>query len=342
MRQEGCIHAALTTKPEREMTSKRTFLKLSLGALAGHWVPARAHDFSSKPITLVVPFAAGGATDVTARRLAEEMSKALGASVIVENKPGAGSFIAATHVTRAARDGHTLLFAGSATTSMNPHIFRNLPYKVSDLAPVSTVSKQAFVLNGSLSTPATNVQELIAYARSKPEGLTIGTVGTGTGSHILAEWIARALDIKAVFVPYKGTSQSTIDLISGRIDTQIDGISTATTMHKAGKTRLLASMGTERSILPEGVQTFTEAGYPELVAYANFALLAPRGTPKDVIETLHAAVVAATKTPSFAEPLLANGEIPDPSESPEQYAEVLRREYERWGEIIRPMNLQLD
>lgn len=321
--------------------SRRAVLVSSL-ALAAAGARAQTADFPSKPITLVVPFAPGGSTDVTARRVAEEMQKTLRTSVVIENKPGAGSFVATSHVVKSAKDGYTLLFAGPGILSLNPHIFRNLPYKVTDLVPVSTVSKQAFVINGSPAIPVRTVAELVAFAKSKPDGLSIGTVGTGTTSHILAEWIARTLGIKAIFVPYKGTSQSTIDLISGRIDVQIDGISTAVAMHTAGKTRIVASMGAERSIIPDGVQTFVEAGYPQLVAYANFAVMAPAGTPDPVVRKLHAAIVAAVGVPALAEKLRANGELPDPSASPEDFAALVRSEFKRWGDIVKPMNLSLD
>lgn len=325
-----------------KMNSKRTLLILALLHAGVACLPARAQEFPSKPITLVVPFAPGGATDVTARRVAEEMQKTLRTPVVIENKPGAGSFVAATQVTKAPKDGYMLLFAGPGVMALNPHIYKNMPYKVSDLAPVSTVSKQAFVVNGSPALPVKTVAELIAYAKQKPEGLSIGTVGTGTTSHIIAEWIARTLGIKAVFVPYKGTSQSTLDLISGRIDVQIDGISTAVTMHNAGKTRIVASMGMERSIIPDGVQTFVEAGYPQLVAYANFAVMAPAGTPDAVIRKLHAAIVAAVAVPGLVEKLKANGELPDPSGSPEEFVALVKSDSKRWAEIVGPMKLSLD
>jgi tripartite-type tricarboxylate transporter receptor subunit TctC len=320
---------------------RRAVLVSSL-ALAAAGARAQTADFPTKPITFVVPFAPGGSTDVTARRVAEEMQKTLRTSVVIENKPGAGSFVATSHVVKSAKDGYTLLFAGPGILSLNPHIFRNLPYKVTDLVPVSTVSKQAFVINGSPAIPVRTVAELVAFAKTKPDGLSIGTVGTGTTSHILAEWIARTLGIKAIFVPYKGTSQSTIDLISGRIDVQIDGISTAVAMHTTGKTRIVASMGAERSIIPDGVQTFVEAGYPQLVAYANFAVMAPAGTPDPVVRKLHAAIVAAVGVPALAEKLRANGELPDPSASPEDFAALVRSEFKRWGDIVKPMNLSLD
>ena len=143
-------------------------------------------------------------------------------------------------------------------------------------------------------------------------------------------------------MPYKGTSQSTLDLISGRIDVQIDGISTAVTMHNAGKTRIVASMGMERSIIPDGVQTFVEAGYPQLVAYANFAVMAPAGTPDAVIRKLHAAIVAAVAVPGLVEKLKANGELPDPSGSPEEFVALVKSDSKRWAEIVGPMKLSLD
>ena len=305
-------------------------------------MPTHAQDFPSKPITLVVPFAPGGATDVSARRVAEEMQKTLRTSVVVENKPGAGSIVATHYVAKAPKDGYLLFFGGPAVVALNPHIYKNLPYKASDLAPISSVTKQAFVLNGSPSLPVKTVAELVAYAKQKPDGLSVGTVGTGTASHIVAELIVRSLGIKAVFVPYKGTSQSTLDLISGRIDLQIDGISTAVPLHIAGKTRIMASMGAERSIIPDGVQTFVEAGYPQLVAYANFAVMAPAGTPEPVIRKLHAAILAAVAVPSLAEKWKASGELPDPSASPEEFAAAVRADTKRWGDIVKPMNLSLD
>jgi tripartite-type tricarboxylate transporter receptor subunit TctC len=326
------------------MNARRALLSLAICiTTSGLTLPqASAQDMSAKPVTLVVPFAAGGSTDVTARRLAEEMARTLGTNVLVENKPGAGGFIAATHVLKSPRDGHTLLFGGAGTTSVNPHVFRNLPYKVSDLIPISTVSKQAFVLNGSATLPVKNIADLIAYAKSKPEGVTIGTVGNGTTSHILAEWIARTLGIKAVFVHYKGTSQSTPDLIGGRIDAQIDGLTTALAMHNAGKTRILASMGTERFMLPAEVPTFREAGYPELFAYAMPAVLAPAGVPDPVIAKLHASIAGAMQNAAYVEKVRAAGEIPEVSASPAAFTEWLRGEYDRWGAIIKPMNLALD
>jgi len=322
--------------------TKRTLLKLAAGTLATICLPLHAQEYPSRPITLVVPFAIGGATDITARRFGDGLSKELGTPVVIENKPGAGSFAAVSHVIRSAKDGYTLLFAGTGTISLNPLIYKSMPYDPADLLPVSTVSKQAFALNANVDLPVKSVNEFVDYVRSRPDGVEIGTVGTGTTSHILAEWIARTLDVKMNAVPYKGTSASTIDLMSGRIAVQIDGITTARTMHDSGKTRILAAMGEEQSPLPQGVPNFKDVGYPDLLAYAEFGLIAPTGTPDAVVRKLYAATVKVVAMPEFRQPLLSNGEIPVASESPEAYAAQARSDIERWKRIVAPMNLQFN
>lgn len=302
-----------------------------------------AQEYPSRPISIVVPYSAGGSTDVSARTLAAEMSRTLGVSVLVENKPGAGGFIAATQVAKAAKDGYTLLFANGTITATNPSLYRNLPYKVSDLAAISAVSKQAYVLNGNAAIPVTTVAEMIAWAKSRPEGVTIGCVGTGTQTHIVAEWLGRALGIKVTPVQYKGTAQSSIDLVGGRLDFTLDGFSTSVPLHNAGKLRIVASLGQERpAITPSGVQTFDEAGYPAIFSYAEVGLMAPAGTPVAAIRKLHAAAVAALRTPAIIEAMQARGELPTPSASPEEYAAFIRSETARWAAIIKPMNLQMD
>lgn len=326
----------LTTK-----TSRRTWL-LAAAACAATVLPAQAQDFPSRPISLVVPFAAGGATDVTARRLAEGMAAVLGTPVVIDNKPSAGAFVAAMQVTSAPKDGYMLLFAGTNSMSLNPLVYRKLPYRTEDLVPVSTVSRQAFTVNANLGVPAGSVAEFVAYAKSKPEGVAFGTVGVGTTSHILAEWIGQSLGIKIRAVPYKGTSQSTVDLVGGRIDVQIDGMSTGVSMHNTGKTRLLAAMGRERSILPQGVGNFAEAGYPDLVSYAEFGIMAPRGLPDAVLQKIHGAIAKVAQQPEFAARLAATGEIAVASGSPAEYAARIDSEKARWTPVVQRLNLQLD
>jgi tripartite-type tricarboxylate transporter receptor subunit TctC len=333
-------------EPHMQSSGRRSFViqAMAMANSFGLIRSARAQGqmLSAKPVTIVVPYAAGGPTDVTARRLAEAMGPLLQTPVVVENKPGAATNIAAAYVARAPKDGHTLLLAPGTMTSVNPYIYRSLNYRPDDFAPISLVSRQAFVLSASQAVPARSLTEFVTYARSRPSGLSFGHVGAGSVTHIVGEWIGRELGIHLVGVPYKGSSQSTVDLVGGRLDTQVEGISSAVPMHLNRKTHILVSMGQERSILPPGVQTFQEAGFPALVAYAYFGLMAPTGTPDAMVRRLHAATVQALSTPQLRDRLLAAGETPSPSATVEAYAEHLQREYERWGRIVKPMNIQLE
>jgi tripartite-type tricarboxylate transporter receptor subunit TctC len=317
-------------------------MRVAVVALCVCMTAVHADTYPSKPITIIVPYAAGGATDATARRIAEALSRSMSASVIVDNRPGAATTLAAAYVARAPKDGYTLLMAPGTTTSVNPYIYRHLSYKSEDFAAISLVSKQAFALTATQSLPAKSIAEFVAYAQAKTEGITYGTTGTGSLTNIIGEWIGRTIGIKVTEVPYKGTSPSTIDLIGGRIDTQVEGITNAIPMHVSGKTRIIGVMSETRLPLVPDVPTFREAGYPNLVAYTYFGLLAPAGTPADVINKLHAAVVAAVAAPDFASKLAAGGEVAVSSASPKQYASFLHDEYERWGVIVKPLNLKLD
>lgn len=303
---------------------------------------SQAQNYPSKPITIVVPFSAGGATDVTARRFAEVFAKEIGTPVVVENKPSAGSIIATRTVASAPKDGYTLLFAGTSPLSLNPLIYRTLPYEPADLMPISRVSRQAFTISMNPALPAKTVADFVAHAKNQPDGIHFGTVGVGSVSHLLAEFVGQRLGIKINTIPYKGTAQSSVDLMSGRIDLQIDAMSTGVTMHNSGKTRLLAAMGKERSILPAGVPNLMDVGYPDLVAYADFGVMAPKGTPDAVLAKIHSAVVSAVAAPEFAKKLAENGELATASASPAEFLQHIHAEQVRWTPIVKSLNLQLD
>ena len=333
------LQRAPSSKGPRSPLRRQLLAASALGAATGRlW----AQDYPSRPITFTVPFAAGGTADVTARRLAEALGKVLNVSVVVENKPSAGAFIATSYVARAPKDGYNLLFSTNNALALNPFIYKSLPYKPQDLTPVSLVSRQAFALSGSVHAPFRTLAEFVRWAKAQPNGVQMGTTGIGTTTHILGEWIAQEIGFKLNVVPYKGVSQSTIDLIAGRIPIQMDGISTAAKLHQAGKTRVIAAMGEDRAGLPEGASNFREGGYPELVAYADFGLLAPTGTPSPIIDRLHRAVVTAVNQAEFRDSLAAGGETASASASPRDYAERIAKERARWERIVKPMNLQLD
>ena len=322
--------------------TRRRVLAAGVAGLAASALPAWAQAFPTKPITVIVPYSAGGPTDVSARLLAEEMSRTLGVQLIIENKPSAGGMVAAQAVAKAPKDGYTLLLSVGTIVVTNPTIYRNLPYKVSDLTPIAQYAKWPYVISGAPSLPVKNVADLIAYAKTKPEGLSFATVGNGTQSHIIAEWIARRLGVKVQLIPYKGVSAAMTDLATGRGDLLSDGISTGGANHKSGKSRIIASMGNERNMLPEGVQTFVEAGYADLYAYSEFGLMAPAGTPDAVVRKIYDAMAGALNSPGVQEKMRLRGEVPALSGSPQAYGEHIQRETVRWAELIRPLNLKLE
>lgn len=306
---------------------------------AGH---AQAQAFPARPIVIVVPYAAGGPTDITARRLAEAMAKSMSATVIVENRPGAATTVAAAYVAKAPKDGYTLLMAPGTTTSINPYLYSKLSYKLEDFAPVSQVSRQGFAITTSPTQPMRNLQELVSWAKAKGTPVTYGTTGTGSMTHILGEWVGRTLGVPVTEIPYKGTAQVLPDLISGRIDLSVDGFASAVPYYTSGKVKVLGVMTEERAAKMPDVETTREAGHPVLVAYTNFGLLAPAGTPADIVEKLHRGVVAGASSPEFIAALTAGGEQVRTSASPQQFAEFLRAEYAHWGPIVKPLNLKLD
>lgn len=325
-------------------TSRRLCLSLTtaLCCTVGFADVAPAQDFPTRPITIVVPYAAGGATDITARRFAEGLGRRLSTTVVVDNKPGAATAIGAAYVARAAKDGYTLLFAPGTTTSVNPHLYGKLTYQLSDFTPISMVSRQTFVLSVGAGHPAKTFRELMAYGKGKPDGLTYGTTGTGSMTNIIGEWVGKTTGLKLVEVPYKGTSPATVDVISGRVDMQFEGITSTVSMSGSGKMRPLVIMADKPSPMLPGVPTFRDEGYPDLVAFTNFGLLAPKGTPGAVIDKLYAATVATVAAPEFIDSLTASGEAAVSSPSPRQFASFLNEEFEHWGRIIKPMNIKLD
>ncbi|ARU04288.1 hypothetical protein CCO03_05990 [Comamonas serinivorans] len=327
--------------------ARQTATTLGLAvALTGISLPAVAQggaaSFPAKPITLVVPYAAGGPTDVTARRLAELMGKAFNATVLVENRTGAATIVAAEYVARAPKDGYTLLFAPGTTTSMNPHLYKKLNYRMEDFAPITLVSRQPFVLTAGPVTRVTDFAGFNRYAKAKTEGVSFGTTGVGSFTHILGDWMGKVLAWNMQNVPYKGSAASVADLVGGRLDSQVEAIASGLQLDKGGKAHVVAVMDTKRSPILPKVPTFAELGHPELVAYVTFGLLAPAGTPDAVLDKLYQAAVQATRDKQFVAQMADVGEEPAPSASRQAYGQWLRDENVRWGKLIAPLGIQLD
>lgn len=309
---------------------KRAFLGLALGAMAA---TAAAQSYPSKPVTLVIPFPAGGVTDVVGRAVASRLSAELGQNVIVDNRPGASGVLGSSTAARAAPDGYTLLLGNISTLSTNAATFEKLPYDpVASFAPVSMLAQQPLVIGVHASVPARSVAELVRLAKAKPGALTFGTAGS---SIQLAVELFNAMNgIEMLHVPYKGSAPAITDLIGGQVNLLFDPISTLYPQVKEGRVIALAVTTAERSPVAPELPTVMESGLPEYDVSSWQALVVPAGTPAPIIARLHEAVTRVLAQPEIGEQLGKLGARPWAS-TPEAAAEFIRSEVERWRKVAR-------
>ena len=294
-----------------------------------------------KPIRLVIPFPAGGATDIIGRSLALKLSASLGQQVVVDNKPGAGGVIGSDIVAKAAPDGYTLVLATSSTHSIGPALNARMPYDaMRDFLPVVNVANAPSVLVVGASFPAQTVGELVSLMRQHPGRYNFGSSGIGTYPHLTAEMFKwRAGNLFAVHIPYRGTGLVITDLVGGQIAFLMDSVVSAQTHIRDGKVRPLAVSGRQRSGSLPNVPTFAEAGISGMDISNWFGILAPAGTPADVLQRLNRDVNAAVKSPDLIERLQRVGAEPAGG-TPEQLRETLRAEYESWKALITRLGLK--
>ena len=323
------------------MFTRRQLLQSAAGASALASGYARAQAFPAKPITLVVPYAAGGPTDISSRVLAERMQAALGARVIVENRPGASTIVGAQHVAGAAPDGHTLLMVTTTTLCTNPHLYKKLPYKVEDFTPIGMAVKVPLGFAVPQALPASNIAEFRRYALAQAGKLNYGSAGTGANSQLVNALMNQALGIQMTEVPYKGTGPALVDLAGGRVEGLVDAIATLVPLHREGRIKILANFDDVRSPVAPDVPTFIEAGYPSLVAFTWFAMVAPARVPEPVVAKLHAALMMAVTASETQRKLAEMGFIAQGSTSRE-LSDYIGSEYKRWGSLIQKMGLTLD
>ena len=290
----------------------------------------------ARPFTIVVPFPPGGSTDVTARILAERMAGPLGAAVQVENRPGAATVIGAEFVARAAPDGHTVLIASGSTLTINPHIVRNIPYRVEDFAPVTLISTLPFAIVARPDGPAT-LEALMARARAAPNTITYGTNGPSSFNNIAMLLVNEAFGVRMQDVTYRGDAAQVADFLGGRLDLLVVGGSTGLAHHRAGTGRILAWTGDRRMPGNQEVPLVADQR-PGVVAQTWFGLLVPARTPPAMVQRLNTAAVQAIRTEDFRTRLLAEGIFAIGS-SAEEFATFLRAESERWGALLRGMDI---
>ncbi len=293
-----------------------------------------ADVYPSKPIKIVVPFAPGGAADTTARMMSEPLSRQLGQTVIVENKPGGGATIGASYVVNAPADGYTILYTTPGPQITNPYLMAKLPYDPNkDLVPVSRVSWFPNVLLVTPSLPVNSVAELIAYAKKNPGKVNFGSAGIGASSHLAGELFKTMANIDITHVPYKGSGQVLQDLIGGNVQMSIDSLSVYLPSIKAGSVRALGVAMPQRSPqLPEVPAIDDELKGFDATA-VNY-LTVPAGTPKAVIDRLNKAVVNVLADPALQERMFAMGMVPKSSSS-EEMAKEVRAEQAKWQKVIQ-------
>ncbi len=290
--------------------------------------------FPHRAIRLIVPSLPGGGTDITARLIAPKMSEVLGQQVVVENRAGAASMIGSEAVARAAPDGHTLLM-GIATLTINPHIQRKMPFDVvKDLTPVSQAVILPNVLITHPSVPAKTVKELIAFARAHPDQLNYASAGVGSNIHLTMALFLNMAKIKIVHVPYKGSGGAMVDLLSGQVTTMTTTTLSAMPFVRSNRLRALGVTAAKRSVALPNVPTIAEAALPGYEAVQWYGVLAPAGTPRDVVGKLHAAVVRALQEAPVRERLLVDGAEPV-GNTPDEFAAIIRNDLVKWGKVIK-------
>ena len=321
-------------------TAEIAFWMLLATALLGATAAPAADPYPTKPIKVIVPYVAGGPTDVYARMLSKSLSDSLGTPVIVENKGGAATIIGAEAAARSPNDGYTLMFSVLTTVSSNPLLYKKLPYKVEDFAPIAEVARSTFVLAMSPTLPVNTAQEFVTYVKANPGKVAMGSLGIGTGPYIVGKTLARVAGLDMIEVSYKGSAAAMTDLLGGSIGVFFDGLSSALPQYKAGKIKVLAVASPKRNPTMPDVPTFTELGFRDLEISAYWAFFAPAGTPKDILAKLAAAATTAANDDSFKNHLLSEGVTVETS-TPEGLTDLIKRDTEAWQRAITPLNMPL-
>jgi tripartite-type tricarboxylate transporter receptor subunit TctC len=319
----------------------RRFAALSAAlAFLGLAGAARAQDYPSRTVKIVVAFPAGGPTDFVARVLADKLKGALGQSVIIENKPGANAAIGAESVAKSDPDGYTLFFTTAGAVVINPHMRANLPYDpVKDFAPITLVVNTMEVLVVKSDTPMKSANDLVALAKSRPDGIAMASTGVGSPPHLALELFKGSTGANVLHVPYRGAAPAVTDVVGGQVHAMFADLPVLMPQIRGGTLRPIG-VGSKRraSVLPD-VPTLDEQGIKDVYADNWYALFAPAKTPAPVIARLNAAVNAVLKDPETAKKLIEAGADPAAG-TPEELAAFLKSELERWGKVVREKNIK--
>jgi len=324
--------------PPRRQVPRRTLLALLAFAAV---TTAVADDYPAHPIRVIVPFSPGGAVDGPMRLIAQQLSKRLGQSVFVENKPGAGATIGSEVVAKAPADGYTLLLA-SQTNAISATLYPRLSFDpIEDFAPISLIGREPGVVVVNPALPVKTLQELIAYVKARRGQIDYASSGNGSGQHLFTALLCSMTGMKANHIPYRGSGQATTDLIGGQVSLSIPGMAGMLGHIKAGKLRALAVTGVKRAPQLPDVPTVAEAGVPGYAAYVWMGLLAPKNTPQAIVDKLHQAVVQVLAEDEVKR-YMAQASIESVGSTPAEFGAFFRAEKEQWAKVIRETGAKID
>jgi len=322
-----------------QVTSRFIFVLFALAAVAPG---LQAQQFPSKPIVVISPFATGGTSDFVGRVVAQKIMENTGWKIVIETKPGADGQIGSDFVAKSAPDGYTLVLGPSSTHAIQPSVFKKLPYDVlRDFTGITMLGATANVIAVNPAVPATNVKELIAYAKANPGKLNFSSPGTGTSVHISGEMFKDAAGIDMLHVPFKGSGPSMTAVLGGEVQVLVENISAAVPNIKAGRLRAIAVTSMTRSSPLPDVPTLNEAGLPGFEVLAWFSMFAPAATPKDVIQRLNVEFVKALRDPKVAEQMLSRGLEPRPM-TPDEFNAIWRKDVEKYAAIVKKAKITVD
>ncbi|MBF5003011.1 tripartite tricarboxylate transporter substrate binding protein [Diaphorobacter sp. NR2-3-3-1] len=333
---------ALRNTPRRTVLSTMATLTMASCALALPFAATANDNFPNKPITIVVPFSAGGTTDILARVIAQDLGKQLGQSVVVDNRAGAGGNIGGALAARAPADGYTLFMGTVGTHAINEALYKKMPFNPGkDFQPLSRVANVPNLLVANPNQPFRTVPELIAYAKAHPGQVNFGSSGSGSSIHLSGELFKMMAKVDMVHVPYKGSAPAVTDLLGNQIAIMFDNMPSAISHVRAGKLRPIAVTTPKRSPELPDVPTIAEAGVPGYEATSWFGLFTTAGTPKPVVDKLSAALAKSLAAPAVRSKIKEQGgEVV--SETPEQFAAFIKTEADKWAKVVKASGATAD
>ena len=332
------------------MTMRRSFHCIRLGA--GLWAAIglgltvsgaqAAEAYPTKPVRMIVGFAAGGANDLVARAVANKLSTSLGRAVVVENRPGAGGNVATEYVARAAPDGYTMLLGSVSSLGMGPALYKSVPYDpVKDFAPITQAVTVPALLAVHPSLGTRTLKDFVALAKRQPGKIDVACPGFGSIAHLSGELFKRTADIDFVLIPYKGGAPALADVMGGQVSAMMSVISTSAPHVQAGRLYGLAVTSSKRAPGLPNVPTIAESGYPGYSADGWLGFLFPAGTPKEIVTRLYKEIVAAVTSPDVSSSLEKVGMTIDTSASPEQFHDVIRKDVVKWKKVVEEAKIEL-